>query len=413
MKILILTHFYPPEMGGAAARLSGLARWLVRYGHEVTVVTGFPSYPTGVIPDAYRGKFRVREEVDGVDVLRTWVYASPSKSSLRRLANYFSFVASSTIAGLTAGRAYDVVLASSPPLFIGIAGAALARLRRIPFVFDIRDIWPELAVEAGIFEPDSAIVRWGERLERFLYRQAAHVSVVTQAKRRKLEQKGVPAHKLSIVPNGLDLELFQPAGKIDWRGELNLADSDFLVVYAGLIGVFQGLEVAIDAASALRERDDVHFLFVGDGVKRDALQRRAAEQSLTNVTFLPPQPRDVIPDILQASDAALVPLVNSQLVDAVPSKLLEAWGSRRPVILVAGGEARRLVSEAQGGVIVPPEAPQRLADTVLKLKEEPDRLSEYAERGYAYVARHFDRPKLARQMEDVLQAAVKEDGSDA
>jgi colanic acid biosynthesis glycosyl transferase WcaI len=410
VRVLILAHFYPPEMGGAAARLHGLARWLAQYGHRVTVVTGFPNYPTGVVPPSYRGKMRVRETLDGVDVLRTWVYASSHRSSVRRLANYLSFVISATVTGLTAGQTYDVVLASSPPLFIGVAGMALARLLCIPFVFDIRDIWPELAVEAGEFEPTSAIVRWGERLEHFLYCQATHITVVTKGKRRKLAAKGVPESQMSVVCNGVDLELLCTTGGPDWRRELDL-DGKFVIVYAGLIGVFQGVEVMVDAASALREREDIHFLIVGDGVRRSELEERAERERLANITFLSPQPHKVIPSILSAADVALVPLVNSQLVDAVPSKLLEAWGCRRSVILVAGGEARRLVEEAQAGVVVPPEESEKLAPVILQMASDRVKLGRFADRGYRYVSRYFDRPKLARKMESVLRYAIGEAGS--
>jgi glycosyltransferase involved in cell wall biosynthesis len=406
MRILFLAHFYPPEMGGAAARLHGLARWLVRLGHQVTVITGFPSYPAGIVPDNYRGKLWQRELMEGVEVLRVWTYTSSHRSSLRRLGNYFSFVATSAIGGVLAGRGYDIVVASSPPLFIGLGGAVIGRLRGIPFVFDIRDIWPEVAVEAGEFAPEAAIVRWGERLESLLYRLATHITVVTPAKQRKLADKGVPLEKLSIVPNGVDLDDLSPDSKLDWRQRLNLKEK-FVITYAGLIGVFQGVEIIVDAARLLKTHEDIHFLIVGDGVKRSDIEEQVAKQGLTNVTLLPPQPRSAIPGILNASDVALVPLVNDQLVDAVPSKLLEAWGCRRAVILVAGGEARRLVEESGGGVVIAPGAPEALAEAVVDLSKNQAALEKYARHGYRYVVENFDRPILARQMEDVLQGVAR------
>ncbi|KLK93352.1 hypothetical protein AA309_08360 [Microvirga vignae] len=405
MKVVILTHFYPPEMGAAAARLHGLARCLVQFGHEVTVLTGFPNYPSGIVAPEYRSKLRVHEQMDGVEIWRSWIYASPRRSSIQRLANYFSAVGSATISGLMLGRSYDIVIASSPPLFIGLAGLALARRRRVPLLLDIRDIWPELAVEAGEFNSDSAIVRWGERLERFLYRRSTSISVVTEAKRRKLAKKGVPEDKLTLVPNGVDLELLNSPTDTKLRENLKL-EGKFIVVYAGLIGIFQGLHTAVDAANHLRGHRHIHFLFVGDGVKRADIERQILSHQLENITWLPTQPREAIPGILRACDLALVPLVNDQLLDAVPSKLLEAWGCHLPVVLVAGGEARRLVEEAGGGVIVPPGEAQQLAEAILKISKKRDSLDAMSKHGHHYVATQFDRPMLARQMEQVLKAIV-------
>ncbi|MCB0138889.1 MAG: glycosyltransferase family 4 protein [Caldilineaceae bacterium] len=406
MRILMLAHFYPPEMGGAGARLHGLARWLRQYGHEVTVIAGFPNYPTGTIPEQYRGKLWTREEMDGVEVIRTWVYTSPKRGGMRRLANYFSFVGASAVAGALAAKQFDVVLASSPPLFIGLAGLFLARVRRASLIFDVRDIWPELAVEAGEFKPDATMVVWGERLERFLYRQANQITVVTRRKEKKLLDKGVPAHKLHIVSNGVDIDVLQPKNLEDWRQKFELGDK-FVAVYAGLIGIFQGVDVIVHAAKLLKEQPHIHFLIVGDGVKRADLEAEAAKHNLTNITFVPPQPREAIPDILHAADVALVPLVNEQLVDAVPSKLLEAWGCRRPVVLMAGGEARRLMEESGGGRVIAPGSATELAATLTEMAVgDPADLDRYADRGYKYVAENFDRPKLARQMETVLQAEI-------
>jgi glycosyltransferase involved in cell wall biosynthesis len=343
--------------------------------------------------------------MDGVEIWRSWVYASPHFSIIRRLANYFSAVGSTTISGLLLGRSYDVVVASSPPLFIGLAGLALARLRGVPMLLDIRDIWPEVAVEAGEFKSDAAIVRWGERLERYLYRQATSISVVTEAKWHKLARKGVPENKLSIIPNGTDLELLNRPADPKLRERLELQDK-FVVVYAGLMGVFQGLQIAVEAANLLKHHRSIQFLFVGDGVKRADLQRKAASYQLENITWLPPQSREAVPGILRACDLALVPLVNDQLVDAVPSKLLEAWGCSLPVILIAGGEARRLVEEAGGGVVVSPGEAQQLADAILKISEERDGLGAMSRRGHQYVATRFDRPRLARHMEQVLKTMV-------
>lgn len=400
LNILILAHFYPPEMGGAAARLHGLARWLAAFGHRVTVITGLPNYPSGQIFEGYRSRLRVRETMDDVDVLRTWVYASSHRSPLLRLANYLSFVVSSILSGLTAGARYEVILASAPPLFIGLSGWILARFRRIPWVFDIRDLWPDVAVDAGEFAPDAAITRWGYRLARFLYRRAGHITPVTENKRRKLLETGVPSDKMTVIPNGVDLDLSASSDR-DWRAELGLIGR-FIVLYAGLIGIAQGVEGAIDAAVKLRDQPRYHFLIVGDGVRRAEVIRLVEIHHLTNVTILPAQLRQAIPSLLRAADVAWVPLVSNNLVDAVPSKLLEAWAYRRPVILSASGEAAHLVRQANGGVVIPVGQPDRFAEAVVELASNPELLHAYAEAGHLFVKGRFERKTLARQMEEVL-----------
>ncbi len=421
MHILFLAHFYPPEMGGAGARLHGLARMLVQSGHHVTVITGFPNYPEGRIYDGYRRRFFDQRIVDGVNVVRTLVYASPKKGALRRLANYGSFVITSAIAGLRLSEKFDIVFASSPPLFLGLSGLFLARRFGCPFVFDIRDIWPELAVEAGEFTPDAAIVRLGEKLETFLYRHADHITVVTERKRQKLYEKGVATSKLSVVANGVDLDRLAES-QVDWRKKLGL-ENKFVALYAGLIGVFQGVDIIVKAAQLLADegnknssgdnsRDNakaknIHFVIVGEGVKRPEIEEAVTSNGLTNVSILPPQPREEIPAMLRSFDLALVPLVNEQLVDAVPSKLLEAMGCQCPVILIAGGESSRIMTDAEAGIVVPPNSVPELAEALAKFSELPSsKRQHYAQSGFNYILLHHDRARLAEQLEDVFQTVV-------
>lgn len=389
-------------MGGAAARLHGLARWLAHYGHEVTVVTPFPNYPSGIIPAKYRRKFRVNEEMDGVKLCRSWIYASPKRSSWRRILNYLSFTATAAINGLAIGKNFDFVLASSPPLFIGLSGWVIARLHRIPWVFDIRDIWPEVAVEAGEFPPDGLITRLTNWLARFLYQKADHITPVTEYKFKKLMNSGVPAHKMSVVTNGVDLDMVAQAEIEDLRQELSIEADQFVVLYAGLLGIAQGVDIAIRAAERLRERANIHFVIVGDGVKRAELLEQAQTLGLTNVTMLPRQPREKIPSFLKMADVCLVPLVNEQINDAVPSKLLEAWAYQRAVILAAGGESADIVRSCVGGLVIEPGNDAQLAEAVAAMQSQPLQLKQYAQNGYELVSRCYDRRILAEQMAGVL-----------
>jgi glycosyltransferase involved in cell wall biosynthesis len=272
---------------------------------------------------------------------------------------------------------------------------------------DIRDIWPDVAVESKVFTSDAFMARAGRWLARFLYRQADHVTPVTENKRKKLIGKGVPQEKLTVVANGVDLDQVSLVEKNHKRKALGL-DGEFVVLYAGLIGHAQGVGIAVDAAVQLKKYQDVHFLIVGDGVRSESLKQKVAEHGLDNVTMLPRQPREEIPAFLAAADACLVPLANSDIKTAVPSKLLESWAYQRPVILAAAGESARLVRESSGGVVVPPGNPSRLAEMVLALKDNQEQLDIYASRGCEYVKQNFARRALARQMESVLQHVINE-----
>lgn len=392
-------------MGAAAARLFGLSRWLAEFGHEVTVITGFPNYPSGTISAEYQNKLYATEEMANLNIVRTWVYASPKRGALRRLGNYLSFMMSATIAGLLQKGSYDVVLVSSPPLFLGVAGWLFSLFRRTPWVFDIRDIWPDVAVEAGEFAADSAITNGMTKLAHFLYRRATVITPVTQSKLNKLINDGVDPAKMHIVSNGVDLDLI-PNELTDKRAELGLEEK-FVVLYAGLIGLAQGVEkTLIPAADILRDHENIHFLIVGDGACKDAVTAEIENHSLSNVTMLPRQPKEEMPAILATANTCFVPLISSNLQDAVPSKLLEAWAYQRPVILAAAGEAAAIVKHCNGGIAVSPEEPTQLAEAISQQAADSDLCDQQAASGYEYVSTNLDRKMLAQEMEYALQQAV-------
>ena len=393
-------------MGGAASRLHGLARWLAQFGYDVTVVAGFPNYPSGETPDQYHWKLWRREQQDGIKIIRTWVYTSPKGGAIRRLANYFSFVVTSMIAGWLASGKKDVVIASCPPLFIGISGWLVALFGRAKFVFDIRDLWPDVAVEAGEFSEDSLAIRMAHRLANFLYHRSDHVTPVTENKRQKILAKGISASRISVVANGVDLDLIPTdMNREAMRDELGLNDK-FVVVYAGLIGIAQNVEVLVDAAAELSRDSNVHVLIVGDGVRRLSLEQKTKDLKLDNVTLLGRQPKERISHLLNAADLAFVSLSSSSLQDAVPSKLLEAWAHRLPVLLVAGGEAAEIANREQAAHVIAPEESDRISDAIVELKDNPTSREALAQNGFAFVESHLTREKLAREMEAVLQKVV-------
>jgi glycosyltransferase involved in cell wall biosynthesis len=401
VRVLFLSHFYPPEMGGAAARISGLAKWLVKFGHDVTVITGYPNYPTGKIYHEYKNKKNKIEFIDGVQIIRSKVLPVSYQSILVRLLNYFTLFFTALWNGIRKNNNFDIIIASSPPLTIGILGLILSKIYKIPWIFDIRDIWPDVAVEAGMVKENGIVHKLSKKLANSLYKQATHITPVTERKLTKIEKGDIHIGKISVVPNGVDFDLINDAKQKDWRSELGL-ENKFILSYAGLIGIAQGVNVIIETATRLKEKNDIHFLIVGEGVEKQKLQDRAKSLKLNNITFLPSQLRESIPSLLTTSDIALIPLVSDKLLDAVPSKLLEAWACKLPVILIAGGEAADIVIKAHGGIVVNSSDVEGIDTAIIKLQNSPILMKKYAKNGYEYVSKHFDRESLAIAMEKVI-----------
>lgn len=410
MRVLYLSQYFPPEVGATQTRAYEMAQGLIRAGHHVTMIAEVPNHPSGVIPPAYKGKLYERADLDGIDVIRVWVKASPVKTFRTRMAFYLSYMLNATLAGLFLARGhYDIIYATSPPLFVGIAGLGLRFLRRIPLVFEVRDLWPESAVVLGELTNPRAIAL-AERLERACYRCARQIVLTTQEMKDHLAQRGIPRQKMQIVRNGANPELFRfdPAARRRIRKELGL-DDKFVVIYAGLLGLAQGLPSVLDAAKQMQTFDDkVHFLFVGDGpVKADVLAQ-AKQPRLTNVTFLPAQPREQIPAYLSAADTALIPLIRQRLIGALPSKMFDAMACERPVLLSAEGEALAILRQEQVGIGVPPETPEALCQAILELKQDPHRAQQYGLRGRPAVIERYSRQAQARQLEQILRAIVSD-----
>jgi len=401
VRVLFLSHFYPPEMGGAAARISGLAKWLTKFGHEVTVITGYPSYPTGKVYPEYKDKKNKIEFIDGVKILRSRVLPVSYQSVLVRLLNYFTLFFTSLWTGMRKKSNFDIVIASSPPLTIGILGLILSKVYKIPWIIDIRDIWPDVAVEAGMLKENGVIHKLSRKLADCLYKHATHITPVTNRKLEKINKYNIHISKISLVCNGVDFDLIDNAKQKDWRGELGL-ENKFILAYAGLIGKAQGVKVIIETAIRLKEETDIHFLIVGEGVEKQKLHDYVVSLGLNNITFLPSQLKELIPSLLNTSDIALIPLVNDRLLDAVPSKLLEAWACKLPVILIAGGEAADIVFKARGGIVVGSNNVEEITTRILKLKDSPELMTQYSKNGYNYVSKNYDRKSLARTMEKVI-----------
>jgi len=404
MRILYISQYFPPEAGATQTRAYEMARNLVRLGHQVTMIAEIPNHPSGIIPPEYRGKWIERVDLEGIDVIRVWVKTSPVKNFRQRILFYLSFMFASTLAGLflTHGH-FDFVYATSPPLFTGASGLLISILKRIPFVFEVRDIWPESAVALGELANPMAI-KCATRLEEACYAHAKKIVVVTQGIRSRLAQRGIQPAKIALVPNGANTELFQfkAEARDRVRSQLNL-EGKFVAVYAGIHGIAQGLETVVETAWLLKENPDVHILLVGDGPKKKELAELIRQRELSNLTLVPEQPRQLIPDYLSAADVALVPLRKLEIFSsALPSKMFDAWACQLPVLLSVSGEARDVLDGCEGGLFIPPEDPDALKNGILACQTAPQLRKKWGENGRRFTEEFYSRQALAEELAAVL-----------
>ncbi|MDE3004281.1 MAG: glycosyltransferase family 4 protein [Gemmatimonadota bacterium] len=398
MRILFLSDNYPPEVNAPALRTHAHCREWVAAGAEVTVISCVPNFPQGVPHKGYENRWVQEETVDGVRVVRVWSYMAANAGFAARIVDYVSFAVASVIAGLA--QDFDVIVATSPQFFTAWAGSVLATIKRRPWVFEVRDLWPASIVATGAMRNGFAI-RLLERLELDLYRSADLIVPVTSAFERNLIARGIPGDGICVVPNGVNTE--------EWNSKGGVADRSnsepFKVGYLGTMGLAHGLEVLLEAASLLAE-EDVQFEITGDGAARDWLISFAEVRELTNVTFHDPIGREQVPDRLQAFHAAVIPLrATKTFTEVIPSKIFETAAAGVPILLGVRGEAQRLVERYRAGIAFEPENPQELAAAIRRLKLDPS-LSRRLAEGGAELARDFDRRVLARTMLERIKALV-------
>jgi hypothetical protein len=402
MRILIVTHYFPPETGAPQARLSGLAAAWASGGDDVTVLTGMPNHPTGVIPLEYRGAIRRRERRGGYRVLRTWLYATPNDGVARKTIGHLSFMVSAVLLGWRASGPADVVVVSSPTFFSVGAGWLLARLKRARLVVEVRDLWPAIFTELGVLT-NRRLIALLERLELAAYAAADTVIVVSDGFRANLIGRGVPAGKVHTIRNGVRSGEFDPQARADprLRARLGAGPGDCLVLYAGTHGISQGLTSVADAAAQLAGQP-IRFAFVGEGADKQRLRDRVAELGLRNVTLRPGIPHERVPALLAAADICLVPLRDVPLFSLfIPSKMFECLAAGRPVVGAVAGEAAQILREA-GAQVVPPADSTALAGAIEVLAADPVRRAAIGRQGRCYVEEYFDRDTLARQYRKLL-----------
>lgn len=408
LRIGYLVQQFVPEVGAGPARVAEMAlRWR-EAGAEVVVITAMPNRPEGRIYPGYRGKLVTSETWNGIRVLRSWLYASPKPGFARTVVNNVTFMATGGLHGILRAGRLDVLVASSPPFFVHLAGEMHRAVRRVPLVLEVRDLWPDYLVGMGVLKNGIA-TRALFGLERYLLRRATRVVVVTESFRDRVVAKGVDPNRIDVVPNGVDATLYYPTNETPPIPELHRRGSEFIVGYLGNFGAGQALTYVIEAAARLKDsHPDIRFVLVGDGPDRGTVQRRAEEIGTTNVTIRGPIPKDQTRAFYNACDVCLVPLAPFPILqETIPSKIFEVMACARPVLASLDGEARAIVELSRAGIVTPPGRPDLLADAIVRLRDMgEDERRALGVRGRDFVARHFDRSVLAEMYLEALRRAA-------
>ena len=414
MNILYVSQYFPPEMGAPSARASELAAHWAQAGHRVSVLTGFPNHPTGVVPDEWRPRLRrlaYNESVGQVDVFRTWLWPLPNRKAHERMRNYASFCISAALRGFTLPRP-DVVIGSSPQLLVALAAWWIAFARQIPFVFEVRDLWPESLAAVGVGDEDSLLHLSLAAIAKFLYERADRIVVVTPAfKDQLIHRWKVPSEKISIVENGVETDLFSPSPpdvRTALRRKLGL-DSNFVACYIGTMGMAHGLETLLDAAKTLqRQQPHLLFLLIGEGAEKERIKSLAQSHGLTNVRILDQQPRENIPAFISASDVCLVLLKKADVFKTViPTKMLEFMSCGRPVVLGVEGQAREIIEAAGAGIAIEPEDEKALVAALQTLEANAERAGALGQKGREYILQNFSRSRTAEKYIQILQPLIR------
>ena len=408
MHILFLTDNFPPEVNAPASRTFEHCREWVRAGHRVTVITGAPNFPKGKIFPGYRNRLWQRETMDGIHVVRVWTYIAANQGFAKRTLDYLSFMVTGFLAGLIQRRP-DVIVGTSPQFFTNCAAWLLSVFRWRPFVFELRDLWPESIKTVGAMK-DSATLRLLERLERFLYRKAICVVAVTESFRRNLVERGIDPQKIAVVTNGVDLSRFQPLARDPELAERFGLTGKFVLGYVGTHGMAHALETILETAArikALPEGANVRFVLLGDGARKQALKETAARMGLDNVVFLDTVPKAEVPLYWSLLDVSIIHLRKADnFTQVIPSKLFECMGMGIPVLHGVAGESAEIVEREGVGLVFEPENVEALCEGLLRLARDRT-LYAHLKARCLEAAPRYDRTARAREMLAILQGVGK------
>lgn len=409
MRVLIVSQYYFPE---AVPKPHELAEELLAKNHEVSVITGFPHYPGGKLKNGYKLGLIKREIINRIPIVRTFEFPYHGTKSLLRIANYLSFLLSAPLGAFFTKRC-DVIYVWHPPLTVGVAAWLIAKIKRIPFVYDVQDIWPDTVVWSGMMNEQGLQVKIMRRLEKFVYRRAAHLIVQTAAGRENLIGKGVDAGKITVLQNWIDEALFAREFEFE-RNNLRLNygwQNEFVVLFAGNLGLLQGLDTVIEAAKHFSDGDNLKIVFVGEGTDRARLEKLAQDLAVGDrVQFLERQPLEKMPEIMAAADVLLVHLKKSEVANyVVPSKTLAYLASGKPILMATGGASEELICAANAGVAIEPENPAEMAAAIKRLRQMPElERAQMGANGRKYLDENLSKQKLIRAYEDLLKTIAEE-----
>ena len=413
MKILFLSDNFPPEVNAPASRTFEHCREWVQSGHQVTIITGVPNFPRGKVYAGYRNKLWQSEVMDGIRVIRVWTYIAANQGFIKRILDYVSYMVSSTVASIFVHKP-DLVVATSPLLFTAMAGCMVGCMRRIPFVFELRDMWPESIKAVGAMN-DSLAIRFFEKVEMFLYRKASEIVSVTESFRNNLIQRGIDPDKIYVVTNGVDLSRFGPVPKDKKLVRKYGLEGKFIAGYIGTHGMAHSLVTILDAADRIRKTDEgnkFRFIFLGDGARKKELIERAAKMGLNNVIFIDSVPKEEVVRYWSLLDASIIHLKKSPLFTTViPSKLFECMGMGIPVLHGVAGESAGIVEREECGLVFEPENADELCEKLMMLKNDHDSYQRLKS-GCGKAAKGYDRVVLARKMLEILEARVEVKGKE-
>lgn len=398
MKILILSQYYLPETGAPQNRLSNLAANLKKSGNEVVLLTAMPNYPKYEKFPGYKGKWYCKDNVGGITVNRSYIFVSKRNGLLPRLASYISFTISSYYSACVRLKKFDVIICESPPLFLGITAVLLKRKWKCKLVFNVSDLWPESVEKMNLIN-NKWLLNRAYKLANWIYKNADLISGQTKGIIDAIKQMQ-PKQKLFWFPNGVDIDTFKT-----YTPSKNGTNQSFNILYAGIIGHAQGLEVILYAADILKHTAGIQFSIIGDGPVKESLLTLQKELNLSNVTFIGNQPHQKIMEYLEHCDAYVVPLRKLDLFKgAIPSKLFEPLAFGKPILLGVDGEAKQLfIDKAQGGLFFEPENEKELAAAILQLHSNPELAQTLGAKGKDYVTTYFNRQHTAKQFEKELQ----------
>ncbi|MBL7893356.1 MAG: glycosyltransferase family 4 protein [Bacteroidia bacterium] len=408
MKLFILTQYFPPEVGAPQNRLFELAIHLKNRGVDVSVLTAMPNYPQMQVYEGYKGTFYWHEEIDGLKVHRAWIYVTTKRSVFPRLLNYFSFVFTSFFVGLFKLGKQDYILCESPPLFLGISAYLLKKVKGAKLIFNVSDLWPESAEKLGLVT-NKTLLKLSTKLEEFLYRKSELITGQTKGIVNNIASR-FPGKKVTWIPNGVDLNFYNfKAVHTNWRKDNNFSGNDFILMYAGIIGHAQGLEVIIRAAARLKDQIGIKFVLVGNGPEKEGLIKMKNESAIPNVYFFDVVNKDQMPPIVLSIDAAIIPLKRLDLFKgAIPSKIFETLAMKKPILLGVEGEAKELfIDEGKSGLAFEPENDIDLSEKILELYNNRQKVIEFGENGFRYVEQQFTRARIAGDLFELLKTNLK------